>query len=54
MAVAAKVVPLGEAALSSRVPAFRRGLDVEALRQEVEGSTPLCSIWGLLVNSVRI
>jgi CHAT domain-containing protein len=40
-AVATKVIPLGAQALSSRVAAFRRGLDVEALRQSAENGKPV-------------
>jgi hypothetical protein len=46
MAVAAKVIPLGASALSEKVAAFRRGLDVEALRQSAEGGKPvLFDLW---------
>jgi tetratricopeptide (TPR) repeat protein len=34
-------IPLGTAALSEKVAAFRRGLDVEALRQSAEGGKPV-------------
>jgi tetratricopeptide (TPR) repeat protein len=46
-AVAAKLIPLGAAALSEKVAAFRRGLDVEALRQEAEGGKPVLFDLGL-------
>jgi tetratricopeptide (TPR) repeat protein len=36
-----KPIPLGAAALSYKVAAFRRGLDVEALRQSAEGGKPV-------------
>jgi CHAT domain len=42
-----KQIPLGTAALSSRVAAFRRGLDVEALRQSAEGGKPVLFDLGL-------
>jgi hypothetical protein len=46
-AVAAKVIPLGASALSERVAAFRRGLDVEALRQSAQGGKPVLFDLGL-------
>jgi CHAT domain-containing protein/Tfp pilus assembly protein PilF len=42
-----KPIALGTAALSSRVAAFRRGLDVEALRQSAEGGKPVLFDLGL-------
>jgi tetratricopeptide (TPR) repeat protein len=42
-----KSIPLGTAALSSKVAAFRRGLDVEALRQSAEGGKPVLFDLGL-------
>jgi tetratricopeptide (TPR) repeat protein len=36
-----KPIPLGTAALAEKVAAFRRGLDVEALRQSAAGGKPL-------------
>jgi CHAT domain-containing protein/Tfp pilus assembly protein PilF len=42
-----KEIALGTAALSSRVAAFRRGLDVEALRQSAEGGKPVLFNLGL-------
>jgi CHAT domain-containing protein len=42
-----KPIALGTAALSSRVAAFRRGLDVEALQQSAEGGKPLLFDLGL-------
>jgi CHAT domain-containing protein len=42
-----KPIPLGTAALSSKVAAFRRGLDVEALRQSAEGGKPVLFDLGL-------
>jgi CHAT domain-containing protein len=42
-----KSIPLGTAALSSRVAAFRRGLDVEALRQSAESGKPVLFNLGL-------
>jgi CHAT domain-containing protein/tetratricopeptide (TPR) repeat protein len=38
---ARKSIPLGTSALPSRVAAFRRGLDVEALRQSAQGGKPV-------------
>jgi CHAT domain-containing protein/tetratricopeptide (TPR) repeat protein len=46
-AVAAKVVPVGASALSEKVAAFRRGLDVEALRQSAAGGKPVLFDLGL-------
>jgi CHAT domain-containing protein len=46
-AVAAKVIPLGASALSEKVAAFRRGLDVEALKQGAKGSKPVLFDLGL-------
>jgi tetratricopeptide (TPR) repeat protein/CHAT domain-containing protein len=46
-AVAAKVIPLGASALSEKVAAFRRGLDVEALRQSAEAGKPVLFDLGL-------
>jgi hypothetical protein len=46
-AVAAKVIPLGASALSEKVTAFRRGLDVEALRQSAQGGKPVLFDLGL-------
>jgi CHAT domain-containing protein/Tfp pilus assembly protein PilF len=46
-AAAAKVIPLGAAALSEKVAAFRRGLDVEALRQSAQGGKPVLFDLGL-------
>ena len=46
-AVAAKVIPLGATALSEEVAAFRRGLDVEALRQSAQGGKPVLFDLGL-------
>jgi CHAT domain-containing protein len=46
-AVAAKVIPLGARALSKKVAAFRRGLDVEALRRSAEGGKPVLFDLGL-------
>jgi len=40
-AAAAKVIPLGAAALSEKVAAFHRGLDVESLRQSAAAGKPL-------------
>jgi CHAT domain-containing protein len=40
-------IVLGTAALSSRLAAFRRGLDVEALRQSAEGGKPVLFDLGL-------
>jgi hypothetical protein len=42
-----KAIPLGTATLSSKVAAFRHGLDVEALRQSAEGGKPVLSTLGL-------
>jgi tetratricopeptide (TPR) repeat protein len=42
-----KQIPLGTAALSEKVAAFRRGLDVEALRQSAEGGQPVLFDLGL-------
>jgi CHAT domain-containing protein len=42
-----KSIPLGTAALSSKVAAFRRGLDVEALRRSAEGGNPVLFDLGL-------
>jgi CHAT domain-containing protein len=42
-----KSIPLGTAALSEKVAAFRRGLDVEALRQSAEGGKPVLFDLGL-------
>jgi hypothetical protein len=42
-----KSIPLGTAALSSKVAAFRRGLDVEALRQQAVGGKPVLFDLGL-------
>jgi tetratricopeptide (TPR) repeat protein len=42
-----KSIPLGTAALSSKVATFRRGLDVEALRQEAVGGKPVLFDLGL-------
>jgi CHAT domain-containing protein/Tfp pilus assembly protein PilF len=42
-----KQVPLGTAALSQKVAAFRRGLDVEALRQSARGGKPVLFDLGL-------
>jgi CHAT domain-containing protein/tetratricopeptide (TPR) repeat protein len=42
-----KQIPLGTAALSEKVAAFRRGLDVEALRQSAEGGKPVLFDLGL-------
>jgi CHAT domain-containing protein/Tfp pilus assembly protein PilF len=42
-----KPIPFGTAALSSRVAAFRRGLDVEALQQSAEGGKPVLFDLGL-------
>jgi tetratricopeptide (TPR) repeat protein/CHAT domain-containing protein len=42
-----KPIALGTGALSSRVVAFRRGLDVEALRQSAEGGKPVLFDLGL-------
>jgi hypothetical protein len=49
-----KPIPLGTAALSSRVAAFRRGLDVEALREQAEGGKPVLFDLGLPMNSMRL
>jgi CHAT domain-containing protein len=46
-AVTAKVIPLGAASLSEKVAAFRRGLDVEALRQSAVGGKPVLFDLGL-------
>jgi tetratricopeptide (TPR) repeat protein/uncharacterized protein YraI len=46
-AVASKVVRLGTAALAEKVAAFRRGLDVEALRQSAQGGKPVLFDLGL-------
>jgi CHAT domain-containing protein len=45
--VASKVIPLGTSALSEKVAAFRRGLDVEALRQSAQRSKPVLFDLGL-------
>jgi CHAT domain-containing protein len=45
--VAWKPIPVGTAALFSRVAAFRRGLDVEALRQSAQGGKPVLFDLGL-------
>jgi CHAT domain-containing protein len=42
-----KQIALGTAALSEKVAAFRRGLDVEALRQEAVGGKPMLFDLGL-------
>src|SRR5260370_28761310 len=42
-----KPIALGTAALSEKVAAFRRGLDVEALRQSAEGGKPVLFDLGL-------
>jgi hypothetical protein len=42
-----KRIGLGTAALSSKVAAFRRGLDVEALQQSAEGGKPVLFDLGL-------
>jgi tetratricopeptide (TPR) repeat protein len=42
-----KQIPLGTAALSEKVAAFRRGLDVEALQQSAEGGKPALFDLGL-------
>ncbi len=42
-----KSIPVGTAALSERVAAFRRGLDVEALREYAEGGKPVLFDLGL-------
>jgi CHAT domain-containing protein/Tfp pilus assembly protein PilF len=42
-----KPIPLGAEALSSRIAAFRRGLDVEALRQSAESGKPVLFDLGL-------
>jgi len=44
---ASKVIPLGASALSAKVAAFRRGLDVEALRQSAMGGKPVLFDLGL-------
>jgi CHAT domain-containing protein/Flp pilus assembly protein TadD len=44
---AAKVIRLDTAALSEKVAAFRRGLDVEALRQSAQGGKPVLFDLGL-------
>jgi CHAT domain-containing protein/Tfp pilus assembly protein PilF len=46
-AVAAKIIPLAAAALSEKVAAFRRGLDVEALRRSAQGGKPVLFDLGL-------
>jgi tetratricopeptide (TPR) repeat protein/CHAT domain-containing protein len=46
-AAAMRVIPLGTASLSEKVAAFRRGLDVEALRLSAEGGKPVLFDLGL-------
>src|SRR5215831_4628201 len=46
-AVAAKIIPLAASALGKKVAAFRRGLDVEALRQSSASGKPVLFDLGL-------
>jgi CHAT domain-containing protein len=46
-AASAKAIALGAAVLSQKVAAFRRGLDVEALRQSAKGGKPVLFDLGL-------
>ena len=46
-AVAAKVISLGASALSDKVAAFRRGLDVESLRRSAQSGKPVLFDMGL-------